>query len=87
MAGPGASCVGGLSVRYSLLGPVEVTATNRPVTLERPQRRAFLALLLLHANQFLGTDQIIQALWSGAPPATARAQLHALVAAIRRTLH
>ncbi len=73
-------------MRYTLLGPVEVTTPAGPVALERPQRRALLALLLLHANQFVGTDQIIQALWGGAPPATARAQLHALVAAIRKAL-
>ena len=76
----------GRQMRYAILGPVEVTAGTQTVKLERPQRRALLALLLLHANQVISIEQLIEALWGGTPPATARAQMHALVAAVRRTL-
>lgn len=57
-----------------------------PISLERPQRRAVLAVLVLNANQVVSVDRLIEAVWGGAPPATARAQLHALIAAVRRTL-
>jgi DNA-binding SARP family transcriptional activator len=73
-------------MRYAILGPVEVTTGTQTVRLDRPQRRALLAVLLLHANTVVSIEQLIEALWGGAPPATARAQMHALVAAVRRTL-
>jgi DNA-binding SARP family transcriptional activator len=73
-------------VRYLILGPVGVQLGAGPVILERPQRRAVLAVLVLNANQVVSVEQLIEALWGGAPPATARAQLHALIAAVRRSL-
>ncbi len=45
-----------------------------------------LAHLLLNARTVLGAGQIIDAMWGPAPPDTARAQIHASVAAVRRVL-
>jgi DNA-binding SARP family transcriptional activator len=73
-------------LRYVILGPISVHTDAGPISLERPQRRAVLAVLVLNANQVVSVDRLIEGLWGGAPPATARAQLQALIAAVRRTL-
>ncbi|WP_433725335.1 BTAD domain-containing putative transcriptional regulator [Actinoplanes sp. CA-051413] len=73
-------------MKLVLLGPVGVVVEGRPVHIERAQRRAVLAYLLLHPNQTVTTDQLIDALWGAAPPATAKRQIFAAVSAVRRAL-
>ncbi|MGZ3119873.1 BTAD domain-containing putative transcriptional regulator [Streptomyces sp. H62] len=75
-----------MTVRFSILGPVEVSVAGRPLPGTAPRHRGVLALLLLNARTVLGAEQIIDAMWGPAPPATARAQIHAAVAALRRVL-
>ena len=72
--------------RFRLLGTVEVRHHGVPVVVGRPRQRAVLAFLLIHANQYLTADALIEAVWSGAAPGTARAQIQADVCAIRRSL-
>lgn len=50
-------------VQYGILGPLEVTRAGTPVTVNGPKQRALLILLLLHANEVVSTDMIIDALW------------------------
>ncbi|MCP3760515.1 NB-ARC domain-containing protein [Streptomyces sp. TBY4] len=45
-----------------------------------------LATLLLHANQLVPLEKLINAVWDVAPPTTARAQVQTVVAALRRSL-
>jgi DNA-binding SARP family transcriptional activator/tetratricopeptide (TPR) repeat protein len=45
-----------------------------------------LAYLLLHRGTVVSADRLIGAMWGSGPPDTARAQVHAAVAAIRRVL-
>lgn len=73
-------------VRFSVLGPVQVVAGQQAVPIERAQRRAVLAYLLLHAGHVVSVEQIVDALWGEMPPATARAQVFAAVSAVRRVL-
>jgi DNA-binding SARP family transcriptional activator/tetratricopeptide (TPR) repeat protein len=72
-------------MRWQLLGPVTATADGRTAHLPRPQQRAVLAYLLLNANQVVSIDRLVDAVWE-APPATARAQVHACVSQLRRAL-
>jgi DNA-binding SARP family transcriptional activator len=51
-----------------------------------PKQRALLALLVLHANQVLSTDRLIDELWGDDPPGTARAVLPGFVSSLRREL-
>jgi DNA-binding SARP family transcriptional activator len=67
------SCLGRLAFR--VLGPVEVRVGDKVVDLGRPRFRAVLAYLLTHPNRIVSTDQLIEALWGGAMPSTARAQI------------
>jgi DNA-binding SARP family transcriptional activator len=54
--------------------------------MQRPQHSAVLAYLLLNANLVVSTDQLVEALWGGPPPVTARTRIHACVSQIRRSL-
>lgn len=74
------------AISFSVLGAVEAMRDGQRISLGRPQRRALLALLLLRANRVLTVEEIVTQLWGDRPPATARAQVHALVSALRQAL-
>jgi DNA-binding SARP family transcriptional activator len=71
---------------FRMLGPMEVWAGKRQLPLGGTLQRGLLAVLLLNANQVVGTGRLIESLWSGNPPRTARADLHGRIARLRRTL-
>ncbi len=50
------------------------------------QQRALLALLLLHANEVVPVDRILEVLWGDEPPASATKSVHALVSKLRSRL-
>lgn len=50
------------------------------------KERALLAILLLHANEAVSVDRLIDELWGVRPPVTARKSLQVRVAKLRRTL-
>ena len=56
---------------YRLLGPLEVMVDGTAVDLGGPKQRALLAILLLHANQPVQRDVLIDRLWGEHPPAGA----------------
>ena len=58
-------------MEYRILGPLEVVHADNPVALAGAKQRALLAMLLLNANRVVSSDQLIDALWSDAPPETA----------------
>jgi len=71
---------------WRILGPVEVTAGGRVLGVQRPQQRAVLALLLLHAGHVVSARQIESALWAGTAPQSARTQVQVCVSRIRAAL-
>lgn len=73
-------------MRWSLLGPVQVTAGGRVLPIDRPQQRAVLALLLLNAGRLVPLGQLVSALWGADPPASARTQVQVCVSRIRAAL-
>lgn len=73
-------------VRFSVLGPVRMARADRVIPLAGPLRRGLLALLLVHAGRVVTLSEIIEALWGGAPPPTAPAQVRAGVSVIRTAL-
>ena len=73
-------------MRYGLLGSLEVRDGSRTVSLPQGRQRLLLAVLLLHPNQTLSRERLIDALWGEAPPATAARGLHNLVFGLRKAL-
>ena len=69
-----------------MLGRFEVEADGVDLTPPRRQHRALLALLLLHANEVVSTDDCVEALWGDRPPETAQTALHGHVSALRKRL-
>ncbi|MET9830138.1 BTAD domain-containing putative transcriptional regulator [Streptomyces sp. NPDC006385] len=55
-------------------------------TVSSPKVRALLAALLLEGGRVVSVESLTDALWGGAPPASARASLHNHVARLRRLL-
>jgi DNA-binding SARP family transcriptional activator len=50
------------------------------------KERALLVILLLHANEAVSVDRLIDELWGDRPPATARKSMQVRVAGLRRAL-
>jgi DNA-binding SARP family transcriptional activator/predicted negative regulator of RcsB-dependent stress response len=74
-------------MEFRILGPVEVWDGARRLDLGGPKPRALLAILLLHANQVVSTDRLVDELWGEAPPPTARSLVQVYVSRLRQTLH
>jgi DNA-binding SARP family transcriptional activator len=73
-------------VEFRILGPFEVVHEGGSVRIPGAKERALLVLLLLHANEAVSVDRLIEELWDGRPPPTARKSLQVRVAALRRAL-
>jgi DNA-binding SARP family transcriptional activator/tetratricopeptide (TPR) repeat protein len=73
-------------LRYRVLGPLEVIAGERPLNLGGLRPRRVLAGLLLNANRPVSLFHLVEAVWEGAPPNTARRQVQNAVAALRAVL-
>ncbi len=71
---------------FRVLGPLEAVAEGQVVALEAAKPRALLAILLLHANEPVATDRLIENLWAGRPPATAAKVLQTYVSQLRKAL-
>jgi DNA-binding SARP family transcriptional activator len=77
----------GLSgTRFGLLGPLEIRVGGEPLPALRPRQRAIAARLLLSANRYVATDQLIDDIWAGAEPVTARSQIQTDLAIVRRAI-
>jgi predicted ATPase/DNA-binding SARP family transcriptional activator len=74
-------------MRFGILGPLEVAdERGRELELGGRRQRSVLAILLLHANEVVSRDRLIEELWSGRPPASAATSLHAHISRLRRAL-
>jgi YVTN family beta-propeller protein len=73
-------------MEFRILGPLEVRNGGRPVEIGGPKQRALLAVLLLHANEVVSSDELIDALWEEAAPPTATKTLQAHVSRLRKAL-
>src|SRR5580698_9145166 len=73
-------------VQFRLLGPLEAQDGERRVELGRPKQRALLAVLLVHANDVVSLDRLVEELWGEEPPAQAAASLQTYVSNLRRAL-
>ena len=73
-------------VQFGLLGPLIVRLDGETVPVAPGKQRVLLATLLLSANRVVAVDELAEALWGTAPPATARVTLQNYVLRLRKTL-
>ena len=71
---------------FRILGPLEVLDEGRAITLGGSKQRALLALLLLHPNETLATDRLIDELWGERPPARAAKTVQMQISRLRKAL-
>jgi YVTN family beta-propeller protein len=73
-------------VKFRILGPLEVTDHGHEVPLAGSKQRAVLAILLLHANEVVSSDRLIDELWGDHPPPSAAKSLQVHVSRLRQSL-
>src|SRR5580693_3712215 len=73
-------------VEFGVLGPLEVTAGGQSLALAGARTRAVLALLLVHANQVVSSDRLLEELWPGQPADRATDSLQVRLSELRKTL-
>jgi DNA-binding SARP family transcriptional activator len=71
---------------YRILGPLEAFDGERELSLGGSRQRAVLALLLLHENEAITRDVLVDELWGEDPPPTAVKVLQNCVSALRKEL-
>ncbi|MET0236740.1 MAG: BTAD domain-containing putative transcriptional regulator [Kibdelosporangium sp.] len=71
-------------VRFGILGPLEVRIGSASVPVSPGRQQTILGALLLDANRVVSGDWLIEAIWDGDPPSTARSQVQNCVSALRR---
>ncbi|MFD3871216.1 BTAD domain-containing putative transcriptional regulator [Streptomyces sp. NPDC058623] len=71
-------------LEFRTLGPLEVRLDGRSLPLGGPRQRAVLSVLLLSPNRVVSFDSLIEKVWDGRPPSTARTQVAICIAALRK---
>ena len=73
-------------MEFRILGPLEVVEDGNPVALGTLKERLVLSVLLLHANEFISRERLIDDLWGEAPPPTAHKAVNVYLSKLRKTL-
>jgi DNA-binding SARP family transcriptional activator len=73
-------------MEFAILGPLEARDGDRTHALGGPKQRAVLALLLLHANQVVASERLIDQLWGEEPPGTVKVVLQGYISSLRKEL-
>jgi DNA-binding SARP family transcriptional activator len=71
---------------FRILGSLEVWDGERQLDLGGAKRRLLLALLLLHANEVVAADQLVDQLWGERAPGNAAGALQSHVSRLRKEL-
>jgi YVTN family beta-propeller protein len=73
-------------MEFRILGPLEIVDDGRTLALKGSKKRALLAILLLHANEVVSRERLLEDLWGERRPETAATALHGYVSQLRKTL-
>jgi DNA-binding SARP family transcriptional activator len=71
---------------FHILGPIEAIERNGPLALGGSKQRALLGMLLLHANEVVSSDRLIDELWPGERREEALKALQVAVSRLRKVL-
>jgi DNA-binding SARP family transcriptional activator len=75
-----------VQTEFRLLGPLEVVQHDRVLELGGGRQRALFAVLLLHANEVVSADRLIDKLWGETPPMAAAKTIQVYVSRLRKEL-
>ena len=75
-----------MGLRFRILGPLVVEQDDSALRLGGKKRQALLAVLLLHANEVVPSEQLIDELWGDEPPDTAAKIVQNNVSQLRKLL-
>jgi DNA-binding SARP family transcriptional activator len=73
-------------MEFLILGPLQVVDEDRPLALSRLKERVVLAVLLLHANEFVSRERLIDELWGESPPPSATKAVNVHLSQLRKAL-
>lgn len=73
-------------MEFRVLGPLEVIEGERSLPLGGHKQRAILAKLLIHANEVVPTDMLVDAAWGEAPPEGVANALQVHISKLRKAL-
>ena len=73
-------------MEFRILGPLEVVSNGEVIDLGGQKQRTLLAVLLLHANEVVSSDRLIEALWQDEPADTAKKAVQVYVSQLRKLL-
>ncbi len=73
-------------MQFRVLGPLEVEHEGQLLDLGRPKQRALLAMLVLHANEVVSADHLVEELWPETPPSDPAAALRVQISRLRAVL-
>lgn len=73
-------------MQFRILGPLEITDDGRRLPLAGTSQRALLGSLLLHANEVVSSDRLIDELWGDDTPASGATALQVRVSQLRKAL-
>ena len=71
---------------FRILGPLDVAEGDARLDIPGGKERSLLAILLLHANETVSRDRLIDDLWGGSPPTTAAKSIQVYISRLRRAL-
>ena len=71
---------------FSILGPLQVLDEGHEVALPGSKQRALLGVLLLHANETLSTERLVDELWGENPPETVAKTVQVQISRLRKAL-
>jgi DNA-binding SARP family transcriptional activator len=71
---------------FHVLGPLELLVGDRPVPITSTRQRIVAATLVMASNHMVSVDRLIEAVWDGNPPSSARNQIQICVSALRRVI-
>src|SRR5262245_56926616 len=75
-----------MATEFRILGPLEVVDNGSLIDLGAQKQRVLLAMLLLHANEVVSVDRLLEAVWEDEPPARADKALQVYVSQLRKAL-
>ena len=73
-------------MEFRILGPLEVVADGRVVAIGGGKQRLVPGVLLLHSNEVVSIDRLVDLVWAEKAPAAARTSVQVYVSGLRKAL-